>query len=170
VLPLNDPRWKDYDGGYGTPYDASIPLAQLLTAGASKSLWEELWNELHHQGDLGAASYAAVPHLLEFARTQAKLDWNVFALIALIELERPHNLPVPAELSDGYYQTIESIPRILAEHSDTQWDDLVTQGASSCIALARGQREFARVYLELSLRQGLEWLKEETGYEPDTPA
>ena len=42
------------------------------------------------------------------------------------------------------------------------------QSATACLALARGQREFARVYDELSLPQGLEWLKEETGYEPET--
>lgn len=170
MLPLNDPRWKTYDGGYGTPYDASVPLRQLFATGSSKELWQELWNKLHHQSDLGPASYAAVPHLLEFTRTQAKLDWNVFALVAVIELERPTNLAVPAELSDAYFHSIASVPNLLAAHPDTHWDELVMQGAASCLALARGQREFARVYLEMSLKQGLEWIREDTGYEPETVA
>jgi hypothetical protein len=170
MLPLDDQRWKNYKGGYGIAYDASVPLRQLFMSGASETLWEELWNELHHQGNLGAASYAAVPHLLEFARTRPKLDWNVFALIAVIELERPHTLSVPPELSDAYFQSIADIAKILAGHPDISWSDLLMQSAAACIALARGQREFARVYLELSLRQGLQWIREETGYEPETVA
>jgi len=166
MLALDDPRWKTYDGGYGTPYDASEPLRQLFAAGPSQALWDQLWDRLHHQGDLGPASYAAVPHLLEFTRSQPKLDWNPLALIALIELERPRNLPVPPELSDAYFQSIVKLPEILAEHPDTHWSDLVMQGAASCLALARDQREFARIYLELSLKAGLVWLKDETGCEP----
>jgi hypothetical protein len=27
----------------------------------SSKAWDELWNELHHQRDVGEASYAAVP-------------------------------------------------------------------------------------------------------------
>ncbi len=92
---------------------------------------------------------------MEFIRTQAKLDWNALTLIAVIELERPKNLAVPAELSDPYFESIASLPKILAEHPDKRWNDLVMQGAAACIALARGQREFARVYLDLDVRQGL---------------
>jgi hypothetical protein len=55
---------------------------------SSALIFEELWNELHHQNDVGEASYAAVPYLLEFARKSEKLDWNVFALISTIELSR----------------------------------------------------------------------------------
>lgn len=160
MLALNDPRWRDYVGGYGLPYDASVALRKLFTAGASEAIWQELWNELHHQGDLGAASYAAVPHLVEFVRTQAKLNWNALALIAVIELERPKNPPVPAELSHSYFQSIAHLPGVLAAHPDKQWDDLIMQGAAVCIALARG-------HLNLSLGQGLKWLDEETGYEPE---
>lgn len=165
MLPLTDPRWKTYSGGYGIPYDASVPLHQLFTNGGSEALWKELWNELHHQGDLGEASYAAVPHLLEFARAQERLDWNVFALVAVIELERPHNLDVPQELSESYFSSISGIPSLIANHADTSWDDLLMRSVASCLALARGQREFSRVYLELSLQSGLDWLRDEIGYE-----
>ena len=89
MLALDDSRWKTYKGGYGVKYDASIPLRRLFEGGARQKIWNELWEELHHQGDVGTASYAAVPHLLEFARVSKKLDWNVFGLIATIELARP---------------------------------------------------------------------------------
>jgi hypothetical protein len=61
MLPLDDPRWKILTGGYRVPYDVSVPLGKLFEQGESKELWDELWQELHHQGDIGPASYAAVP-------------------------------------------------------------------------------------------------------------
>jgi hypothetical protein len=68
MLPLDDPPWKTLTGGYQVPYDVLVPLHKLFERDASKELWDESWQELHHQGDLGTASYAAVPHLLEYAR------------------------------------------------------------------------------------------------------
>lgn len=151
MLPLDDPRWKNYKGGYRHLYDASVPLKKLLEHGASKEIWEELWQELHHQGDIDAASYAAVPYLLEFARLSPKLDWNVFGLISTIEMERPSNPPPPAEIANDYFRAIEALPEIVGSHSDHEWDDILTQCILSCIALARGQRVLARVYAEMSL-------------------
>ena len=42
--------------------------------------------DLHHQGDLGKASYAAVSLLVEVGETRAR-DWNLYGLIATIEVE-----------------------------------------------------------------------------------
>jgi hypothetical protein len=38
--------------------------------------WDELWEELHHQGDVGEASYASVAHLVRIHRTGVVVDWN----------------------------------------------------------------------------------------------
>lgn len=113
MLPLNDSRWQTYLGGYRVPYDASSALRQLLDDGATKELWEELWNELHHQDDVDQASYAAVPWLVEFTRRSLKLDWNALALVAVIELARPSNPGVQTELSDAYFAALRSLPEIL---------------------------------------------------------
>jgi hypothetical protein len=77
MLSLTDPIWRELQGGYRTPYDASKPLAQMERG---ESVWDELWNELHHQGDIGVASYAAIPQLVRIAEAQRKLDWNLYAL------------------------------------------------------------------------------------------
>jgi hypothetical protein len=34
----------------------------------SEADWNILWDDLHHQGDVGEASYAVVPYLAEYAR------------------------------------------------------------------------------------------------------
>ena len=161
MLPLDDPRWKKYKGGYREKYDASVPLKRLFQEGARQDIWDELWQELHHQGDLGEASYAAVPHLLEFARQSKKLDWNVFGLIATIELERPENPKPPKELSADYFAAIDSVPEVLASHPDRKWSADLMQVAATCIALARGQRKFAEIYCEFSYKAGKQWMKAE---------
>ncbi len=64
MMLLSDQRWKDFDGGYRVKYDASIPLSRLKNGiGDLDSIWSELWQNLHHQGDVGIASYAAIPHI-----------------------------------------------------------------------------------------------------------
>ena len=88
MLPLDDPRWQSFQGGYRVTYDASVALRKLLADGPSDELWAEFFDELHHQNDVDQASYAAVPWLVEFIRRSPQLDWNALRLVALIELRR----------------------------------------------------------------------------------
>ncbi|MEG0881483.1 MAG: hypothetical protein RSH52_09485, partial [Janthinobacterium sp.] len=60
-LSLDDPLWTTLEGGYRMPYDVAKALKAMQ---AGDDVWHELWEELHHQGDVGVASYAAVPQLV----------------------------------------------------------------------------------------------------------
>jgi len=102
MLPLNDPIWKNLKGGYGVPYDASVPLARLERGDAE--VWEELWQELHHQGDVGDASYAAVPQLVRICGDLSGRDWNLYGLVSTIEVERHRksNPPLPKWVRGDY--------------------------------------------------------------------
>jgi hypothetical protein len=168
MLPFDDPRWRSYTGGYRDPYDASAPLRQLLEQGASPSLWSELWQELFHQGDIGPASLAAVPWLLEYIRRSPELDWNAFGLIAVIELERPHhcnNWPMPSELADSYLAAVAQVPEVAACHAQKQWSPILTQHIAACIALSRGQRLLARAYLDMDGEGAVKWLADGMGFD-----
>ena len=165
MLPLNDSRWQNYFGGYRVPYDASAALGLLVDDGPTKGLWEELWNELHHQNDVDQASYAAVPWLVEFIHRSSKLDWNALALVAVIELARPSNPEVQPELSDAYFAALRSLPEILGTHPDQQWNEEIVRSAAACIALARGQRWYARACFELDRSTAAKWFSEEFGWE-----
>jgi len=59
--------------------------------------WDELWQQLHHQGGIGEVAYAAVPELVRVHRQRAAAEWNTYALVATIELARDAdgNPPVP---------------------------------------------------------------------------
>ncbi len=170
MLPLDDTRWSSYLGGYRVPYDASVGLRSLLAGEPPNPIWEEFWNELHHQGDVHQASYAAVPWLIEFIRRSLKLDWNPVGLVATIELQRDQlrNPTVAPELADNYFMAIRSLPEVLGTHPDRDWGEYVVGPAVTCIALARGQRWFARAYFELDRDTAGRWFTEEFGWDfPD---
>lgn len=92
MLSLGDPRWDELTGGYKVPYDPSAALSRLERGEVA---WDELWEELHHQGDAGAALYAAVPHLVRIGRSSPKRDWNLYGLVSMIEIERHRKLTSP---------------------------------------------------------------------------
>jgi hypothetical protein len=86
LLPKNT-VWTGLLGGYRLPYDPRSALAKLECGEVDVAL-AELWNELHHQGDVDTASYVAVPELVRMYEGRSTPDWNTFALVGTIELER----------------------------------------------------------------------------------
>jgi hypothetical protein len=73
-MDLNDPRWKSMEGGYRPHYDPRPALETLSQDPGSAAAWDELLNELHHQGDVGHASYAALPVLVDIHCQVSRLD------------------------------------------------------------------------------------------------
>jgi hypothetical protein len=65
LLPLNDPRWAAYRGGYNRAVATNVVpfLTRLASGSVSEDDWRILWDDLHHQGDIGEASYAVVPSI-----------------------------------------------------------------------------------------------------------
>jgi hypothetical protein len=57
---LTDSKWSTLAGGYRLPYDPRPAISKLAVNLDVANAWEELWDNLHHQGDVGEASYAAV--------------------------------------------------------------------------------------------------------------
>jgi predicted N-acyltransferase len=64
MLSFDDERWNHLTGGYKTPFDARPFLRRLENQQDTETAWQELWEELHDQVDVGDASYAAIPELL----------------------------------------------------------------------------------------------------------
>ena len=137
MLPLNDPRWKELDGGYRIPFDASVPL-KAMEAGAD--VWSELWDELHHQGDLGLASYAAVPHLVRIAAAASFRNWNLYALVSTIEIERHRksNPAIPTYLKDSYFSAWSKLLELAVTDLKSNADEITLRSILAAIALAKG--------------------------------
>jgi hypothetical protein len=88
MLSFDESRWAELTAGYRTPVDLRPLLRRLEEVEDPKSAWDNLWQELYHQGVVGPGSYVAVPHLVRIHRLRGRADWNTYALVATIELAR----------------------------------------------------------------------------------
>jgi hypothetical protein len=146
MLSLNDDRWKTLEGGYRMRFDPRPWLERLASGTENELVLHEFWEELHHQGDVGEASYATVPHLVRIYRQFGVLDWNPYAIVACIDLCRtePHNPPLPEWLKDDYFQAIQD----LSDYGVTQWKQTQTpedgRGILAVMALAKNLRLHAK--------------------------
>jgi len=140
------------------PLDPRLLVKALEDEPDTKGAWSELWGELHHQGDVGDASYAAVPLIVNAHRKRGVPDWNPYAFVATIELSRtePHNPALPAWLSDEYFLAIQELSQLgLAELPDAR-DAESVRAILSIIALAKGLRIQAKFLIEYTEDELLE--------------
>jgi hypothetical protein len=152
MLDLSDERWASMRAGYRVPVDVR-PLIERLETGADTAVWAEIWQELYHQGDVGEASYAAIPHLARIYRASGVLDWNTFAIAATIDLARdsPTNPSVPDWLREGYERALDDLARLaIVQLADLSGDPNLTRSALSLVALRHGARTHARLLVEFS--------------------
>jgi hypothetical protein len=158
MLEFDDPRWEEMTGGYKVPFDPRPLLQRLESEKDIGPVWSELWQELYHQGDVGEASFAAIPHIVRIYCERGVLDYNAYAMIAIIELarNRDQNPDVPQWLKDDCFDAIHA----LAEKGGLELPD--AQDTDTCcailgiLALDKGLRTHARLlanYSEDELRQ-----------------
>jgi hypothetical protein len=136
----DDPRWASMRGGYRVPYDPRQALERLRADGNDSRAWDELWQNLHHQGDLGEASYVAVVALAEMCETTLFPNAHLFGLVSTIEIERRRrtNPEVPEWLASDY----RSAWRALLPHAlralKASADPEELQSAMVVMCLAKG--------------------------------
>ena len=140
MLSLDDPRWKTLHGGYRVPFDASVSLRRIERG---EDAWKELWEDLHHQGDIGEASYAAVPHLVRITSGWERRDWHFYGLVSLIEIERhrKRNPPLPSWLVEDYEAAWQEVLRLALVDLTTVDDTDSLCNMLGAVALARKQLE-----------------------------
>jgi hypothetical protein len=146
MLSLDDSRWDGLTGGYRSPFDPRPLLAKLETESDTAIVWHELWDELHHQGDVGEASYAAVPHIVSIYRKRRAADWNTYAIVAVIELARTEgkNPAVPEWLASDYFQAIQELAETGSVEVLRTEEQEAIGAMLGIIAIAKGLRKHAR--------------------------
>ncbi len=152
MLSLDDNRWNNLTGGYRMKCDPRPLLAQLESEQTREAAWHEVWEELHHQGDVGEASYASVPHLVRIYRTSGVVDRNTYAFVAIIELARGkgNNPEVPTWLEEDYHRAIRELAEIGAAEISRTEDPEAVRAILSVIAIAKGLRTHGRFLAEYS--------------------
>jgi len=136
-MKLNDPRWLELEGGYKIPYDPRPSLERLEKG---DDVWEEFWENLHHQGDIGIASYAAVPHIVRICRSLSFRDWNLYSLLSTIEVERYRNTnpPLPDWLKEEYNHAWQDLLQLGITDLQKTTDPLIIRSILGMFALAMG--------------------------------
>jgi hypothetical protein len=152
MLSLDDERWNNLTGGYRMKCDPRPLLSKLESGRDTNSTWHRLWDHLHHQGDVGEASYAAVPHLVRIYRSHSAPDWNTYAIVAIIELarQRGSNPAVPNWLQDDYFAAIHELAKIGAAEVLTATDAEACRAILGVIAIAKGLRTQGRFLIQFS--------------------
>jgi hypothetical protein len=148
-MQFDDPRWVTLRGGYRLPYDPRDALRSLERGTDVEAAWAELWNELHHQGDVGEASYAAIPHLVRIHARRAQPDWNIYAIAAVIDEARQcgSNPDLPLWLRQEYEAAWGDLVELGLRDLRHAQDDVLVRAALAAIALAKRQRTLARMAL-----------------------
>jgi hypothetical protein len=168
MLALDDPRWSTLQGGYRVPYDASVALRELETSPTTDRAWDELWNELHHQGDVGEASYAALPHLVRITRERAFSDWNVYAMAATIETSRLSggNPALPSFIEASYHEAWRQLTEFGLEQLRVVSDELVVRAILGAVAIGKGSVKLGRLISEFDASEIEELYDNFYGAEP----
>jgi hypothetical protein len=160
MLNYDDPRWETLRGGYKVPYNPVPTLRKLETGIAVQDAWEELWNELHHQGDVGEASYAAVPHLVRIHKEKRNLDWSLYAVASIIEIERHRrtNPLLPDWLKRDYENAWRELTKLAIEDLVSANDRTTVQSLLASIALGKGLLTMGAIIAEFTEDERIEIL------------
>jgi hypothetical protein len=151
-MELTNKLWSNLEGGYRIPYDASIPLQQLEQTNDPETInniWAVLWENLHHQGDVGLASYLAVPHLVSICKAKSLFDWNLLGLCCVIEQERhsESNPELPQEYQDYYNRGLQELKEFVLAHINQVSDDTTYTLALATLATCSGRPGLGRLII-----------------------
>ena len=148
-MDLSNKIWSTLEGGYRIPYDASINLKQLISTNDPKAIsniFIELWDNLHHQGDVGLASYLSVPQLVTICIHRKSVDWNFVGLCVIIERCRhdKHNPELPIEYTDLYFGALNQLERYLLDNFKSITDETTLRLTLALFATLNGQADLGK--------------------------
>lgn len=117
-MNLESGIWSTLEGGYKILYDASVPLKKLQLTNNTTEINEifiELWDNLHHQGDVGVASYLSIPYIISACIEKKSFDWNYIGLPLVIEQCRlsGSNPSLPLEYKENYINSLKTLEQYL---------------------------------------------------------
>jgi hypothetical protein len=163
MLPFDDSRWLELEGGYRVRYDPRPALARLRSGDASA--WDELWNKLHHQGNVGVTSYAAIPHLVQLHQDRGEPDWQTYALIGTIERCRTQgtNPELPKWLEADYKAALEATVVLAGRDLVRTTDPVTVRAILGAVALAKGLRSLGEIMLDFTADELAEMIESYRG-------
>lgn len=116
-LPLDSDRWVELRGGKGR-YDPA-PILKELLAGylAPEGFWSIAWDELHHRGEVGNASYLAIPWIWHaYQSRELAPDEELLWFAGVVERCRRggDNETLLSAFAGGYHAALHEIAALAA--------------------------------------------------------
>ena len=153
-MTLDNNIWATLEGGYKISYDASIALKTLRSTNDQTiidNVFSELWENLHHQGDVGFASYLSVPHIVSTCIDKKSFDWNYIGLCVVIEHCRllEHNPKLPVEYKDEYFDALNKLEQYLLFNFKNIKDSEALRLALALFATLNGQANLGKAIVNL---------------------
>lgn len=147
-------------GGYRLPYDPRPALRAIESDQGAEAAWSELWEELHHQGDVDIGSYVALTAIARLTAAGKAGGWNAFQLAYTIELARTNdrNPPIPEWLAPSYSEAWAVLSTTALTVLRDAGDPDVVSSAMAVVALQKQLPVLARVAAEFSEAERLEIL------------
>lgn len=145
---LEEIDWSRLTDASGQSYDPR-PALEAIRTGAEQAGYDELWERVHHQGDVGTAAYAIVPDLVLLMTEAPSPDWRAYALIATAEEARcTHQEPsVPDFLEPSYRAAMRDVVSPALRHLQDATHDLDVRSALSVLAYAKDQPTIGAIAL-----------------------
>jgi hypothetical protein len=109
MLPLDSPRWAELNSSCGGDGHLALRLIQGICSGAAEG-FAELSEQCCHQLGLGSVAYAAVPYLVEIARSlplRRRIEpLAIVGLVAACRAAFPSSAPpIPNGLGGAYAES-----------------------------------------------------------------
>jgi len=166
MLKLDNPKWTELKNAYGDFYNPVKILKKLETSNNHEKLWKELWDNLHHQGDINDASFACVTYLIQIQNKNHKFDWNFYSLVAAIEIERrrKNNPEIPGWLIVDYFEALKKLFEIGYQDLIESDDTLMIRSILSVFALLKSDHKFATLLLNIEESEIEDYLNDLLGY------
>jgi hypothetical protein len=150
-------EWTLLRHAYGWASDTPALLRRVAAdprpqADLSAPPWEPLWSSLCHQDDVYTASYAAVPHIVEIARTtRGPIDFSFLLLPTCIEISRRKGLgpTVPEALAAAYHQAVLALADCVCCHAAEEWDEYMARVAAAALVVAKGHSSLGDALVNL---------------------
>jgi len=144
-MPFDESRWEGLSGEYRVPYDPRLAIEKLSTD--PQAAWDELWQELYHQGDVGVASYAALIRYVPKLTALDPSDWNGFALASAIEEGRhaTGNPDLPDWLSQDYSAAWETLQSLALKRFPGAQDPSLVDSLLGVLAFSKGRKHLGQL-------------------------
>jgi hypothetical protein len=118
MLLLDDPRWEELRDAYGDGSEVAAALVELQEPALDSEFWSDLYSRICHQYTVYTSTYAAVPHLVEYARAlpaEKRLDSLLLVGLAHACSFIDDAPDMPSDLRFAYNAAIKSAAPLLRE-------------------------------------------------------